>query len=173
MNDNFVVFQTWMINKMNRDYTSVVKQWPSSDMTFNDKSVCDLNTWNSGLENFATHQFTSGVLPFGWDNLIQHCTYPVDNVTAIDQVDNFGIIYGNEDPDQVLLLYGFCKNNPSHERCVAIEQTLCSTFPYHPSCIMNLQTNSWSWVYTVLIIALAVGLGYMMSSPSNKTSSNY
>jgi len=158
---------------MNKDYNNVVKQWPASYVWYtNNNGLCEINSANSGIVNFSQVETLDSNILLN-ENLIKKCTYPIDSVTAIDQVDNFGIIYGNEDPDKVLLLYGFCKNNPSHERCVGIEQTLCSTFPYHPNCIMNVQTKSWSWVYTVLIMFLAVGLGYMMSSPSNKTSSNY
>ena len=158
---------------MNKDYTKVSKTWPGPFVwTSDDPRVCDINTKDSGITNIGSvTTFSSTVLPSDWDKIIKTCTYNVADVSVIDQVDNFGIIYGDQDPDKVLLLNGFCKTNPSHERCVGIEQTLCDTFPFHPDCIMNVETMNWSWVYTLIIIALSVGLGYFMSSPSKKTES--
>ena len=160
---------------MNKDYSKVVKSWPASSVyyNYNHNSICDINTEGSGIPNLSTNQSVSStVLPSNFEHDIQNCTYNVADVSVIDQVDNFGIIYGDQDPDKVLLLNGFCKTNPTHERCVGIEQTLCDTFPFHPDCVMNVETMNWSWVYTIIIIALSIGLGYFMSSPSKKTEFN-
>ena len=158
---------------MIRDYTTVVKNWPGSYLwTSSNNGVCSLNTIGSGLENFSTKDppVTSQVLPSNWDSkVLQRCNYKVDDVSIFDEVTNFGLIYGENDPDKVLLMGGYCKKYPTDGRCVGIEETICSTFPHHPDCIMNVETTNWSWVYTVLIIALAIGLGYFMSSPSKTT----
>ncbi len=162
-------------NKMNKDYTKVSKTWPGSYVwTADDPRVCDINIKDSGIPNIASVQTSSSTIlqTNNLNSLIKTCTYNVADVSVIDQVDNFGIIYGDQDPDKVLLLNGFCKTNPTHERCVGMEQTLCDTFPFHPDCVMNVETMNWSWVYTIIIIALSIGLGYFMSSPSKKTEFN-
>ena len=159
---------------MNKDYSKVVKSWPASSVyyNYNHNSICDINTEGSGIPNLSTNQSVSStVLPSNFEHDIQNCTYNVADVSVIDQVDNFGIIYGDQDPDKVLLLHGFCQTNPTHEMCFGIEQTLCSTFPFHPNCKTSVQTGGWSWVYTVIIIGLVVLLVYMVASPSTKTES--
>lgn len=161
---------------MNRDYSNVVKSWPGSMTWFtNDSRICDINSSSSGVPNISTIQFDptqpSEIIPSDWDHISLTCTYPIDKVTLLEQVDNFAFVYGDQDPDNVLILHGYCKNTPDdiYRRCDGIEKTLCDTFPFHPDCILNTQaTSSWCWVYTVLIMVLVVVLGYMISGPSTK-----